>query len=66
MAAAFLNHLGQRKAKGESAGTLPSDRVNPAIVEVMMERGLDLSQNRPKLVNGFEVIFSLKRLSEAI
>ena len=35
-----------------SAGTVPSSRMNPVVVEVMKERGLDLSANRPKMLTG--------------
>jgi arsenate reductase (thioredoxin) len=31
-----------------SAGTTPGERVHPAVVEVMRELGLDLSDRRPK------------------
>jgi protein-tyrosine-phosphatase len=33
-----------------SAGTMPAQRVNPTVVEVMRERGSDLSSNRPKML----------------
>jgi arsenate reductase (thioredoxin) len=32
----------------QSAGTIPSARINPTVVEVMRERGIDLSSNHPK------------------
>ena len=36
--------------KGSSAGTIPSSRVNPVAVEVMKEKGIDLSDNSPKML----------------
>jgi len=50
MAEAFLRRLAQGAVEAESAGTVPSERVNPAVVEVMKEKGIDISQNRPKLL----------------
>jgi len=35
----------------ESAGTVPSRAVNPAVVEAMREKGLDLSKSLPKLLS---------------
>ena len=42
MAAAFLAHHGGDGVVVRSAGTAPGDAVNPAVVEVMNEVGLDL------------------------
>jgi arsenate reductase len=50
MAAAFAQQLSQGKVLAESAGTMPADQVNPVVVAVMQERGLDLSLARPKLL----------------
>ncbi|HZA73450.1 MAG TPA: heat-shock protein HtpX, partial [Propionibacteriaceae bacterium] len=33
-----------------SAGSLPGDRVNPAAVEAMAEVGIDISDQRPKVL----------------
>ena len=50
MAEAFLNHLAKGKARAISAGSEPADRVNPLVVEAMREIGIDISQNKPKLL----------------
>lgn len=50
MAEAFFNQLGGKIARASSAGTRPSSLVNPAVVIVMREAGLDLSYNQPKLL----------------
>ena len=45
MAEAFAKKRGMN---AESAGTIPSTRINPTVVDVMRERGIDLSSNHPK------------------
>jgi len=48
MAAAFFNALADpQRATAGSAGTAPAAQVHPAVVEVMREAGIDLSQVRP-------------------
>ncbi|MFI0467438.1 arsenate reductase ArsC [Saccharopolyspora sp. 5N102] len=48
MAAALLHHHAQGRVTVRSAGSAPADTVNPAVLEVMNELGLDLSQEFPK------------------
>ena len=49
MAAAFFNALADpSKARAISAGTRPSDRVHPLVVEAMREAGIDLSAAVPR------------------
>lgn len=49
MAAAFFNALADpARARAESAGTRPAERVHPVVVEVMREVGIDLSHARPR------------------
>ena len=48
MAAALLHHYAQGRVHVRSAGSVPGDEVNPAVVQVMSEVGLDLSQELPK------------------
>ncbi|WP_405851555.1 arsenate reductase ArsC [Streptomyces sp. NBC_00090] len=50
MAAGFLNHLGGDRIEVRSAGSVPGDRVNPAAVEAMREIGIDISDQRPKVL----------------
>ncbi len=47
MAALFTEHLGGDGVTVRSAGSAPADRVNPMVVEVMAELGLDMSQRFP-------------------
>ena len=47
MAEAFTNRQG---LEASSAGTVPSSKVNPVVVEAMKEKGMDLSSNKPKML----------------
>ena len=48
MAAALLDHHAQGRVRVRSAGSEPADQVNPAVVEVMNEVGIDVSTEFPK------------------
>jgi arsenate reductase len=48
MAAALLDHAAGGRVHVRSAGSTPADQVNPAVVAVMAELGLDLSHEFPK------------------
>jgi arsenate reductase len=48
MAAAFLRHHGGDRVVVRSAGSAPAETINPAVAEVMAERGIDLSGQQPK------------------
>jgi arsenate reductase (thioredoxin) len=48
MAAALLAHRGGERVRVRSAGSEPADDVNPAVVVVMRELGLDLAGETPK------------------
>ncbi|MGV9379077.1 arsenate reductase ArsC [Nonomuraea sp. NPDC003707] len=50
MAAAFLTHLAGDRVRVRSAGSAPADQVNPAVVEAMAERGIDISAEIPKVL----------------
>ena len=50
MAEAFANHYGKGKLSASSAGVELADKVNPVVVEVMKEKGIDISMNKPKLL----------------
>lgn len=50
MAAGYLSHFASDRVEVLSAGTAPKDSVNPAVVEVMAEEGIDLGQNTPKVL----------------
>ena len=50
MAEAFARLYGDGKIEASSAGTMPANEVNPMVVQVMREKGIDLSANKPKLI----------------
>ncbi len=50
MAEAFANHLGEPNIVASSAGNKPADKVNPIVAQAMMEKGIDISMNKPKLL----------------
>lgn len=52
MAEGFLKSLDSNLTV-ESAGTEPATQVNPNAVKVMAEVGIDISKNKPKLVDQF-------------
>jgi len=47
MAEAFAREMGIEAA---SAGTLPASSINPAVIKVMQEIGIDMSGYKPKLL----------------
>jgi len=51
MAEEFANAFGQRKLEVYSAGSRPSLEIDPPVIEVMKERGIDLTAKRPKGLN---------------
>ena len=48
MAAGLLDHLAGGRVHVRSAGSEPADRINPAVVTVMEEVGVDVSKEFPK------------------
>jgi arsenate reductase len=50
IAEVFANEYGKGRVEAISAGTMPSKEVNPVVVQVMLEKGVDLLANTPKLI----------------
>jgi protein-tyrosine-phosphatase len=50
MAAALLEHHANGRVVVRSAGSVPASEINPAVVEVMAELGIDLADRRPKVL----------------
>ena len=48
MAAALLDHYAKGRVHVRSAGSTPADEINPAVITVMDEKGVDLSKEFPK------------------
>ena len=50
MAAALLTKYAEGRVEVRSAGSAPAASLNPAVVEVMREVGVDLTSEQPKLL----------------
>jgi protein-tyrosine-phosphatase len=50
MAAGYLRHLGGERVEVLSAGSMPADQINPAVVEAMLEEGIDIRAEVPKVL----------------
>ncbi|MTA24266.1 MAG: arsenate reductase ArsC [Actinobacteria bacterium] len=50
MAAAFLTHLAGDSVEVRSAGSAPADSINPSVLEAMLELGIDISHEVPKVL----------------
>jgi arsenate reductase len=50
MAAAYTAHLSDGRVEVRSAGSAPADSINPAVREAMLEDGIDLAGETPKLL----------------
>ncbi len=50
MAEAFFNDSAGEKAAASSAGTQPASKINPTVVRVMCEAGLDIGHKVPILL----------------
>lgn len=61
MAEAFAKRFGAGKIEVQSAGTQPTDRLNPVVVKAMEEIGYDMSGHYPKLLT-LEMVNSADRI----
>ncbi len=50
MAAAYLTHLAGDRVEVRSAGSAPAESVNPAVVAALLEEGIDISAETPKVL----------------
>jgi protein-tyrosine-phosphatase len=50
MAAGWLTHLSGGAVEVRSAGSLPADQINPVAVQAMLEAGVDIRTERPKVL----------------
>ncbi|WP_199422769.1 arsenate reductase ArsC [Actinotalea solisilvae] len=50
MAAGFLTHLSGGAVEVRSAGSMPADQINPTAVDAMLEVGIDIRDQRPKVL----------------
>lgn len=50
MAAAYTAHLSRGQVEVRSAGSAPADTINPAVRDAMLQDGIDISAETPKLL----------------
>ncbi|HQT99607.1 MAG TPA: arsenate reductase ArsC [Acidimicrobiales bacterium] len=50
MAAAFARTIGAERVVVYSAGSAPGETLNPAVVAVMLEKGIDISNETPQIL----------------
>ena len=50
MAAGFMRELGGDRVEVLSAGSAPKDSINPVAVEAMAELGIDIANQKPKIL----------------
>jgi len=50
MAAGFLTALSGGRVEVRSAGSMPADQVNPVAVQAMVEVGIDIADQQPKVL----------------
>ena len=50
MAAAWTRHLSGGAVEVRSAGSAPADQINPAAVDAMLEVGIDMRAEQPKVL----------------
>jgi len=51
MAEAFFSKFAPNHFNVASAGTIPSSQLNPIVIQVMKEVGIDMENQRPKLLS---------------
>jgi len=51
MAEAFAKKDGGEEVEVYSAGTMPAPSVHPEVIQVMMEKGIDLSSKKPQILS---------------
>lgn len=50
MAEAFAKLYGKHKVQASSAGIMPAEKVNSTVVQALLEKGIDVSANQPKML----------------
>ncbi|KER06943.1 Arsenate-mycothiol transferase ArsC2 protein [Marine Group I thaumarchaeote SCGC AAA799-E16] len=63
MAEAFFRKYAPAKYNVISAGTAPSSQLNPTVVEVMKEVGIDMTQQSPKTLSNDMIENSSKTIN---
>ena len=63
MAEAFFRKFTEGKFNVNSAGTVPSGNLNPVVVEVMKEIGIDMAKQSPKIISNSMISNSFKTVN---
>ncbi len=50
MAAGFLRELSGGAVEVRSAGSMPAEQINPVAVDAMLEKGIDIRAEKPKIL----------------
>lgn len=50
MAAGYLRHLAGDRIEVRSAGSVPAEHINPEVVKAMLEEGIDITAEEPKIL----------------
>ena len=50
LAAGYLRHLAEGRIEVLSAGSMPADQINAIAVEAMLEEGIDITAEQPKIL----------------
>lgn len=50
MGAAYAHHLSRGAVEVRSAGSAPAETINPAVRDAMLEEGIDISAEKPKIL----------------
>jgi len=63
MAEAFFRKFAPSRFNVSSAGTTPSSQLNPIVIQVMKEAGIDVMNQHPKLLSDFMIKNSSKTVN---
>ena len=63
MAEAFFRKFAPSRFNVSSAGTIPSSQLNPIVIQVMKEVGIDVMNQHPKLLSDFMIENSSKTVN---
>ena len=63
MAEAFFRKFTEGKFNVNSAGTVPSGNLNPIVVQVMKEIGIDMAKQSPKIISNSMISNSFKTVN---
>jgi protein-tyrosine-phosphatase len=63
MAEAFFRKFASKRFNVSSAGTVPSSQLNPIVIQVMKEIGIDMTNQQPKLLSDSMIENSFKTVN---